>query len=109
LKEVGSDVEERPRPGRHGYRRNHFRRRRGIPKSAQSEKGIEGPQLSVTDGEDIQNEKPTHMFRRPRPAARKQTSSTPKHGYGKEVNKDEVHLFITVSLSGLVVAYLPLV
>jgi hypothetical protein len=87
LKEVDSDVGERPRGSGRGYRRNRFRRRRGIPKSAQSEKGIEGPELSVIDGEDIQNKKP---FRRPRPATRKQTSSTPKHEYGTEVNKDEV-------------------
>ncbi|XP_023724618.1 methenyltetrahydrofolate synthase domain-containing protein isoform X3 [Cryptotermes secundus] len=86
LKEVDSDVGEHPRASGHGYRRNRFRRRHGIPKSPQSEKGVEGPQLSVIDGEDIQNKRP---FRRPRPAARKQTSSTPKHGYGKEVNKDE--------------------
>lgn len=89
LKQVDPDVEERPRAGGHGYRRNRFRRSRGIPKSAQSEKGIEGPQPSGVDGEDIQNKRPTHMFRRPCPAARKQTSSTPKHKYSKEVNKDE--------------------
>jgi hypothetical protein len=89
LKEVDSDVEERRRANGHAYRRNRFRRRRGIPKSAQSEEGSEGPKLSVIDGEDIQNTRPAHTFRH-HPPARKQTSSAPKDGYGKEVNKDEV-------------------
>jgi hypothetical protein len=88
LKEVDSDVEKRPRANWHGHRRNHLRRRR-ITKSAQSE-DTEGPELSVADGEDIQHKRPAHAFRRPRPAARKQTPPTPKDDYGQEVNKDEV-------------------
>jgi hypothetical protein len=90
LKEVDSDVEKRPRANGRGYRKNRFRRRHSIPKSTQSEKDTEGPQLSAIDGEDTQHKRPSHMFRRPRPAARKQTQSTPKDEYGKEVNKDEV-------------------
>lgn len=89
MKEVDSDIEERRRANGRGGRRNRFKKR-GIRKPAVSEEGIEGSQLSVADGEDIQSERRTRIFRPHRNAARKKTSSISEDISGEEVNKNEV-------------------
>ena len=93
MKEADPDFEERLRANEYGDRRNSFRRRRGIHRSAHTE-GIQSPQQCVLDDEDNQSERPTRMFHHHRSSARKWTSTVAKSAYSEEVDKTEVQYSI---------------
>lgn len=96
MKEVDCNFEERLRVNKRGDRRNSFRRRQRIHKSAHTEEGIQIPQQSVLGEEDRQSERPPHMFHCHRSFARKQTSLMSKSVHSEEGNKTEVQYSIVI-------------